>query len=950
MSLDTDKIASMGNIRSDQGAGQRYYRYWGKARPSISSAAAYHLLPYHCLDVAAVGRVFLQRSPGLRHWLGAVMGASDEELLGWISFWLTLHDLGKFSEAFQGQCPDAVTALRGASQTSPRPYSVRHDTLGMVFWSQSLFDRAVDEEWFGPRTDDYQDGLHAWMRAVTGHHGQPPLGDAGIAWTHHFEKTFDAPAIQQFCQAARELFLSPSVAQLPTTMTPPQFERNSKALSWWVAGLAVLADWVGSNTDFFGYRADADDPTPLREYWNEALAKAEVALSQAGVLPIGTREAITFAALFPSIETPSPLQHWAASVTLSEEPQIHLLEDVTGSGKTEAAVMLAHRLIASGHVDGFYIALPTMATANAMYGRIAKVYAMLFEGDPSLVLAHGQRNLVEAFAASVLVPGAAEHDARQEDETATARCTAWLADHQKRALLCPAGVGTIDQALAAVLHSKHQSLRLLGLARKVLIVDEVHACDAYMQALLERLLEFHAVAGGSAILLSATLPQRMKESLVAAYARGRGEELAGTPDESAFPLVTSWRSNLPRLLEQQAIDTRDAVRRTVATHYCHDESEVVAAIERSLARGECACWMRNTVADALAAQQLLSGKVAPEKLILFHARFALCDRLDIERGVLEHFGPDSTPEQRAGWLVIATQVAEQSLDADWDFLVSDLAPIDRVVQRAGRLRRHPRDAFGARLNDPAATDQRGPACLWVLAPTWADAPSAGWFKAAFPKAAFVYPDHAQLWRTAKLLGEGRFTMPDDARRLIETVFAQDAETPEGLQANANAAEGRGYGDSSLAQQHTLKLLDGYVRGGIDWWSEAKTTTRLGEESTTVLLARWEGDRLRPWSEHANPRHAWAYSTVRVAARSIAKSIDPASAARKAELERVAQTLPDQGKWSVVLPLEQSDHSFVGAAWTAPRERQEPRRQAWAYDERAGLRVLLEQDPTTGEDA
>jgi CRISPR-associated endonuclease/helicase Cas3 len=116
-----------------------------------------------------------------------------------------------------------------------------------------------------------------------------------------------------------------------------------------------------------------------------------------------------------------------------------------------------------------------------------------------------------------------EHDPAQSDETATTRCTAWLADHTKRALLASAGVGTIDQALLAVLHSKHQSLRLLGLYNKVLIIDEVHACDAYMQGVLEVLLNFHARTNGSVILLSATLPVDMKQSLINAYTRGRNQ-------------------------------------------------------------------------------------------------------------------------------------------------------------------------------------------------------------------------------------------------------------------------------------------------------------------------------------------------------------------------------------------------------------------------------------------
>jgi CRISPR-associated endonuclease/helicase Cas3 len=243
-----------------------------------------------------------------------------------------------------------------------------------------------------------------------------------------------------------------------------------------------------------------------------------------------------------------------------------------------------------------------MATANAMYGRIAQVYARLFEGNASLVLAHGQRDLVEAFAESVIPVGAVEMDRQQLDETASARCSAWLADHNKRALMAPAGVGTIDQALLAVLQSRHQSLRLFGLFRKVLVVDEVHACDTYMQSVLENLLTFHARAGGSAILLSATLTQRMKRALLRAFAVGCQSEAPMMAVEVAYPLVTSWHSVRPDgPAEYDPHRHTNDVKRTVAVDYLSDETQVVAAIEAALAAGKCVCWIRNTVADALEA-------------------------------------------------------------------------------------------------------------------------------------------------------------------------------------------------------------------------------------------------------------------------------------------------------------------------------------------------------------
>ena len=914
--------------------------YWGKARPDDSSAesARCHLLAYHCLDVAAVGIESLLRLPALRSLFSRSLHLREEVVEAWIGFWLSLHDLGKFSEAFQSQCPEVFQHLRGRVPNPAKPYTLRHDSLGMLFWKEVLCDHVFAEAWFGPQSQEQSqnmaDSLDGWARACTGHHGQPPT--EGDHWRQHFDPLQDRDAALAFAEAMRRQFITTDVASAIAAQEPHSFLAASTELSWWLAGLAVLADWLGSNTQFFPY---LDQPIPLAEYWQRARRQATEALDASGVLPPPSAAAMPFAGLFPRIANPSPLQHWAAEAPLASGPQIHLLEDVTGAGKTEAALMLTHRLMAAGCADGFFIALPTMATANAMYGRIAEAYALLFSGGASLVLAHGQRRLVDDFAATVLPADDHEHDARQLDDTASARCTAWLADHNKRALLSPAGVGTIDQVLLAVLHSKHQSLRLLGLVRKVLVIDEVHACDVYMQGVLEVLLAFHARAGGSAILLSATLPQRMKQALLGAFAKGLGQR-APLASETAYPLVTSWCSSLPQHVTQCAVATRPDVRRQVLVQSSSDVAEVVATIRQALAAGQCICWVRNTVSDAIAAFDLFKPDLPPERLMLFHARFALRDRLTMERRVLALFGPRSTRFRRAGRLVIATQVVEQSLDVDFDLLVTDLAPIDRVIQRAGRLCRHRRTPNGTRLKDPAAPDQRGEPLLWVLTPPWAEQPDVRWFKEAFPKGAAVYPHHGQNWLTARALrgddGQGAFTMPDDARRLIEGVFGADAEIPPGLDANALAAEGQGFADLTQAQMNTLTLSQGYQRKGIDWWTEAKTPSRLGEASNTVALARWQGGRLVPWVEG---KHGWAYSSLRMAERLIAATAPAADARQQPALDATLAELPAQGRWTVLLPLAITPQGWVGEALAAPRKDQPARRLAWCYDPRMGLRLL-----------
>jgi CRISPR-associated endonuclease/helicase Cas3 len=911
-------------------------------------------LVLHSLDVAAVGVEALHRLPALSGLLAERLNLAPGLLAPWTAFWLALHDLGKFAESFQSQCPDVFLGLRQRHPDPAKTYKLRHDSLGMLFWADVLRDRLIAEDWFGDQTVDLADGLDCWVRACTGHHGQPPM--EGDHWGQHFDTRQDREAAMAFVDDVRALFLHAELVAAIAALDPRAFWRTSQELSWWLAGLAVLADWLGSNTTFFGYH---DKPVPLAEYWPHARRQAALALDASGVIAPIAAAAMPFRTLFADIASASPLQAWAEAVSLPAGPQIHLLEDVTGAGKTEAALMLTHRLMAGGQAEGFFMALPTMATANAMYGRIAKAYALLFADPASLVLAHGQRALLDDFAASVLVEdfaatvlpaGREERDPRQRDETASARCTAWLADHNKRALLSPAGVGTIDQALLAVLHSRHQSLRLLGLRRKVLVVDEVHACDEYMEGVLAVLLEFHARAGGSAILLSATLPQRMKRKLLAGFARGAQAPAPSTHDTS-YPLATSWPAGHDAALVEQPIDTRADVRRRVAVRCSSDLAAVETLVTRALAAGQCVCWVRNTVADAVAAHDRFAPIVPEGRLMLFHARYTLHDRLQMEQRVLASFGKGSTPAERAGRLLIATQVVEQSLDVDFDLLVTDLAPIDRVIQRAGRLRRHRRAADGTPLQNPATPDQRGEPILWVLTPPWADEPDARWFKATFPKASHVYANHAQLWLTARALRDGAFTMPDDARRLIEGVFGADAETPAGLEANALAAEGLGYAAQTQAQMNTLTLATGYQRGGIDWWTEAKTPSRLGDASSTVTLARWVNGRLQPW---VNRPHGWAYSSLRVAERLIATTATDPDPARQAAIEATLLELPAQGRWTVLLPLSATPQGWVGEALAMPRGQQPPRRLRWRYDPARGLHLIddgqaepaLNEDPDT----
>ena len=903
------------------------FAYWGKAQPAEGNAAQYHLLVFHYLDVAAVGVAYLEQSESMLEAFCTMLDCSREDFLSWAGFLFALHDLGKFAEAFQSQRPDLIAQLKQRSPNAAMQYNERHDSLGFWLWREIA--GVVSQQLGLDCTRNGQASLMCWMRAVTGHHGMPPKSQ-GIV--DRFFLPADKQAAIDFTLAVGQLLLTDGAKKIGQHGDAKAFLRASEMLSWWFAGVTVLADWLGSNTQFFPYR---DQPMALAPYWGIAKSHARNALNAAGVLPASVQPGQSLQDFFSYIKAPSPLQQWAATVHIAQEPQIFLLEDVTGAGKTEAAMMLAYRLMADGLANGFFIGLPTMATANAMYKRVAGVYRRLFEGDPSLALVHGHKGLVDEFASSVLPRDVAEGDAAQLDETASARCTAWLADHSKRALLASAGVGTIDQALLAVLHSKHQSLRLLGLFRKVLIVDEVHACDAYMQKVLEVLLEFHARADGSVILLSATLPIHMKQSMLNAYARGR-QASASALRSQAYPLATRWYRGQP-VPTEEALDSRANVSRTVKVHYEADQTKAYDYVRTALAEGKCVGWIRNTVADAMSAYACLAATIPRAQITLFHARFALRDRLKKEEQVLAYFGDTSDHAARKGRLMIATQVAEQSLDVDFDVLLTDLAPIDRVLQRAGRLHRHVRDVDGNRVLGVDAVDARPSPWLWVVGPAWTEQPRSGWYADMFEKGQYVYAHHGQLWLTAKSLQQGHFCMPADARAMIESVFSNEEAIPEALSLSAMKAAGKDIADASIAQQNTLTIDSGYVRGDQgDWWSEAKTPSRLGEESTEVMLAKWVDGQLLPWSDGV-----WAYSMVKIAARWMKTESAPLDADRSAAFAQLKQTLPSQGKWCFLLALSpNADGTWQAVASTAGggRSGAAPELITWLYDADFGLRI------------
>lgn len=702
-------------------------------------------------------------------------------------------------------------------------------------------------------------GRRSWpnplLHALAGHHGRP----ADLARTPG--ETELGP---QATAAAKAFVVAMLDVFRPPPLPWPGGDRAVERLGWQLAGLVTLSDWIGSRQEWFPYAAPEALDDPAGYLWNQALPRAARAIEVAG---LGSARVAPFGGvrrLFPGIHQPTPVQAWAETAPLQPGPLLAVIEDMTGSGKTEAALTLAHRLMAGGRADGLFLALPTMATAGAMFGRLAGAYHRLFavSAQPSLALAHGRADLDPRFRAAIAreddmaaAPDRGRAPSDPADETAEAHCAAWLADDRRRALLAQVGVGTIDQALLSVLPVRHAALRQRGLAGKVLIVDEAHAFDPYMNRELRALLRFHAALGGSAILLSATLPRAVRQGLVDAFREGL-EASRTALSATAYPLATLVSAS-------DAIETpcapREGLPRRVAITRLPDQAASIVRIAEAASAGAAVAWVRNTVDDAIAAAATLRAQGLDP--ILFHARFAMVDRLRVEAEVLRRFGRDGDPAGRRGVLV-ATQVVEQSLDLDFDLLVTDLAPMDLLIQRAGRLWRH----------DRGPRPVPGPELL-VISPEPVAEPPVGWLRDALPGTAAVYRDPALLWRTAReVFGRGAIVTPDDMRPLIEAAYDRDSpgSVPPALTRAAEEAEGKAHSATGLAAQNVLDVWKGYKREHGAWEPDTRTPTRLEErETVTLRLAVVRDGVVVPYADDLDLRRAWALSEVSVARHRVA---------------------------------------------------------------------------------
>ncbi len=668
---------------------------WGKLLRKDGAPPTQLPLVHHCLDVAVVFK-HLCRIPALKRFLQRFLPKESFDLiverLAVLAF---VHDVGKCNRGFQAKADPNAKETAGHVMEAVALLWELPDC-----WPPAW--RALIEKIDGWFADEEQAGQ--MLLASISHHGRPvSLQQDYKKWrsepaNRHHEKRWQPAdgynpmdALEELAHAARQAFPAAFAADVPVIDATPALQQR-------FAGLVMLADWIGSDTQFFPYgeKPDVDRAAFARE-------AAQRALRAIGLMPPEIRAPKPFAEVFPF--APSPLQQaLAETIDATEEARLLLVESDTGSGKTEAALTWFFRLYAEDKVDGLYFALPTRVAAKELYERVRQAVDAAFEPaqrpGPVLLAAPGYIK-VDGEAVPPMLPD--PHGTLWDDnQIDLKRERFWSAERPKRFLSAPIAVGTIDQALLSALQVKHSLMRSVCLDRHLLVVDEVHASDTYMREVLKALLQGHVARGGWALLLSATLG----EAAACEYFN-RPMMTLKEAIERHYPLVTTRSQTYPM---SAARERRIAVELSATLN---DDDALIPRLIEALAQGARVLVVCNTVARANALFRKAEAAIEREaphllpKLFALdgvrcphHGRFAREDREVLDAAVTAQLGKGSPTGTK---LLIGTQTLEQSLDIDADWLITDFAPMDVLIQRLGRLHRHERLHRPRDFETPRAT-------------------------------------------------------------------------------------------------------------------------------------------------------------------------------------------------------------------------------------------------------
>lgn len=822
-------------------------RFWAKtSNDHINKPNAFHPLICHLIDVACVAQLMWREvlPQATQKRIAGALGLENDsesknnyEQTGKIvAFIAGLHDLGKCSPPFTlrglNELPSGETRrLIELYKDTPfiqlngrKPKLAKEVPHGFV--TAIELPQILKEQFGFPNNMAKQIGL-----LIGGHHGTFPTSKDT---KREESKVGNFAWVEARQNLVLELAHHFRISKENTAVKDVELERTeADGTAMILAGLVSVADWIGSNSSYFPCKIDdfknleqinfqniEEFRKYLDDYFSDSKTKAKDALTELGWIgwsKIEGERAIFD--LFPDLKRYGlrDLQNKAEKEindNLQKEAGVVVVEAPTGEGKTEAAIYLADYFNVKLNQNGIYFALPTMATSNQMYGRVKKYLKARFpDGKVTLQLNHGKATIDADFeialkeGAKLLNLNDVYSEEKGHDECTSAVVAAEWFTAKKKGLLAPFGVGTIDQALLAALQTRHVFVRLFGLSQKTVIVDEVHAYDAYMSTLLERLLFWLAALGSPVILLSATLPKEKRIRLIEEYCKGLSitdsdiVERIKT-DETEYPRI-SWATKTNSGVVP--LVTSELNKRTLHLQHLQgflsDETkinELAFRLKEALKNGGCAAVICNTVKRAQMVYKKLqtyltdannfsgSEKVwTKEEIDLLHARFLFNERQKREKRALARFGKEDekvrvsesedeqavTVERPTRAILVATQIIEQSLDLDFDLMVTDLAPIDLIIQRAGRLRRHERS------NRALSFQEKEKSQLWIMQPE-VDENGLPIWDTKTNKKPFIYDEHIlfRTWLELVIIQDRkRVKIPFDVEDLIEAVYRSQEE-------------------------------------------------------------------------------------------------------------------------------------------------------------------------------
>jgi len=840
-------------IVSDLGVQAQLASLWAKSPEKASGRMS--VLVQHLLDTGAVAELLWDEFMP-RPLQTALDDCSADGSSGRVLFTMlaALHDVGKATPGFQSKHLELAARVAGTGLPFPSGLSAgfRHELavpelLGLAGagWPRNA------RNWVLP----LMTGHHGLIRSAGANTGAGDVRLGGPAW---------APvqsALITRVVAAWDLSLDAGIAP----RHPPRVAHQLAA-----AGLVIACDWIASSmpghddatTAGVGLARErarsAWTTVGLRRGWHPTMLSTADDLVR-----------LRFGGIARPVQTAA-----VAAARSAELPGLLLIEAPMGEGKTEAALAAVEVLARRSGSDGVFVAMPTQATGDAMLDRVLPWARQLADGAP-VALLHGKRRFSEAWRLlrqeQVVVTGI--DDLGMPDDYGTGAgdgavngaggpsggvvaASEWLLG-SKRGLLTPIVVGTIDHLLLAATSTRHVALRMAGLVGKVVVLDEVHAYDRYMTEFLCEALRWLADAGVPVVLLSATLAPAQRRELLAAYDRGLGpapDRYGGGPEPSGYPSVISLDRRGVAFAEVRATAPwRSSVRTAVVTpggDPREDPERVAALLVQALAGGGCALVVLNTVDRAQTVWRALHP-VFGSDLRLLHARMPVADRAARSARVLAELGPPGGPVRRPERLVVvATQVAEQSFDVDADLLVTDLAPVDLLLQRAGRLHRHER-APGAR---PAL----------VASPRVVVIGHAGVSEGLVLErgATYVYGE-TLLRRSAELVAAATtsgWSVPADVPRLVAQGYADlDEAWLHEQDDRADQAKQHRLSERLSRRPRNLNCLHEGAGGDAPEPGSRRVLVRDGEQGLEVALVRATSSGLRTLAGRALGVHGEAVS-------------------------------------------------------------------------------------------